>query len=457
MKKTLIIVIALILSLATFTACAKTTQLSAPTELSLDGNTLFWSKVDNADGYEVNVNGDILTVPYNWCEVPSQKGKSLSIKVKALGSGKYSDSPYSEEFVRNATSETQLTKLVSPEIKEINGKGVMRWSVVSNADGYKIFKNNVLYDTVVGANVSTYTLDITEPGTYSIQVQAYGRSGIYTDSNKSNVYVLVIDGSGNPRLPTISTPIISYDADSEKIVWNKITNAVKYSVFLNGVIVAETEELNYKFDPKLTENSYTVVANGDGESYGNSKDSNAIVFPLSPDSPPLNIRIESVDGVSAVVWDSVKYSRGYRVEVDGLATTSLNPYFKFAGYADGEYEIRVRSLGDNTFYSSSLYSESLAVKVKDGGVVKKTLSTPDLHYYVSSTRTLVWGEVAHALKYKLTVETPYDDKLTTYDFYTEETSYVLDEVFEDVDLVFYLTGLPDLTMIEHIEEPYTRI
>jgi|GEM_PF-6542264 len=440
MKKFLCIFILFVLVLSLTVGCSKTVKLDTPQGLVLDGGTLFWNKVENAEGYQLDVNGEIQNVPYNWCELALQNGKSYVIKVKALGSGKYTDSDFSAPYERSASGSSTLQKLSSPEIREINGLGVMRWSMISNADGYKIFKNNVLYATVQGATVTTYTLDITEPGSYSMQVQAFGNSGLYADSNKSNVYKLVIGGDGKPRLPAITAPTIDYDADSESLTWVKINNAVKYSIFLNDNLIDETETLSYKISPNLKSNEYYVVANGDGITYGNSKSSNRIAFPLSPVSPT-SLRIDTVDGSTAVVWDGVKYSRGYRIEINGTVSTCMTPYFKFSGYPDGEYEFRVYTLGDDFFYSSSLYSESISVNVKGGVIVKPRIDTPRILYYVNSTRTLSWSQVENARAYKVLVETPYDDALSTFEFETVDLDYTLDEVFENVDLVFYVKAL----------------
>lgn len=74
----------------------KDTQLPAP-ELTCEGNSVCWTCVDNTRGYEIDLNGKIITVrsdvhSYN---VASGGYDEYEVKIRALGSIGYSDSPFS--------------------------------------------------------------------------------------------------------------------------------------------------------------------------------------------------------------------------------------------------------------------------------------------------------------------------------------------------------------------------
>ena len=74
----------------------KDTQLPAP-ELTCEGNSVCWTCVDNTRGYEIDLNGKIITVrsdvhSYN---VASGGYGEYEVKIRALGSIGYSDSPFS--------------------------------------------------------------------------------------------------------------------------------------------------------------------------------------------------------------------------------------------------------------------------------------------------------------------------------------------------------------------------
>ncbi|MCL2797071.1 MAG: fibronectin type III domain-containing protein [Firmicutes bacterium] len=72
-------------------------QLPAPTNLALSGQTLSWSSVQNAVGYEVSVDGSVVLTSANTYSLANlTAAKTYQIKVKALASSRtYSDSDWS--------------------------------------------------------------------------------------------------------------------------------------------------------------------------------------------------------------------------------------------------------------------------------------------------------------------------------------------------------------------------
>ena len=74
----------------------KDKPLHAP-ELSCEGNRVFWTSVENARAYEMDINGKIisLTSDVQSYNVASNGYGEYEVKVRALGSAGYSDSPFS--------------------------------------------------------------------------------------------------------------------------------------------------------------------------------------------------------------------------------------------------------------------------------------------------------------------------------------------------------------------------
>lgn len=412
--------------------------LATPDGLSLDYNVLYWNRVENADYYIVWVNGEEYTAQTNFLELALSNSK-YEIKVKALSSGKYGDSQYSESLIHDGTVDKDITKLSTPSILGIDGRGQVTWSMVGNSVGYRIFSNNSLIYTVEGKTSTTYILDITEPGTYSIQIQAIGDNVNYSDSVRSNSYKFVIDPDGTPSLPLLSAPVIEYDASTECISWSKVRSAIGYLVYLNDNIVERidgNDVFSYKVDPKLTENVYTVKALGDEYIYGTSAKSNAITFPLEPAEPPTGLSIRVIDGEAVVYWDKVDYSVGYTVEIGDKVETVLTNTIKLNGYTDGEYYIRVSALGDGLLYSTTAYSSQISVSVEDGAIVLPTLPATDYVVYLDGV--LYWNAVENAEDYTITIETPYDDTIDTLTFSTDKLSLEMEKVFKDTVLIFYV-------------------
>lgn len=435
MKKALALLLSIFLLLCV--ACSART-LATPDGLTLDYNILSWNRVEDADGYVVWVNGEEYTSQTNFLELSLSNGE-YELKVKAISSGKYGDSEYSESIFYNATADKNTDRLSTPSILGIDGRGQITWSMVGNSLGYRIFSNNSLIHTVEGQNTTSFVLDISEPGTYSIQIQAIGDNVNYSDSARSNSYKFVIDPDGTPALPLLSAPVITYDASTKSICWTKIRYAIGYLVYLNDNVVERidgNEVFSYKIDPKLTENIYTVKALGDESIYGTSTKSNAITFPLAPSDPPTGLTVKVIDGEAVIYWDSVDYSVGYKVEIDDKTETVLKNTIKLNGYPDGEYTIRVSALGDGLLYSTTAYSSQISVRVYDGAIELPSLDATDYVVYIEGV--LYWDAVENAENYTITVETPYDDTIDTLSFTTDKLSLKMEEVFDETVMIFYV-------------------
>ncbi len=435
MKKAIALLLSILLLM--FCACSART-LATPDGLTLDYNILSWNRVEDADGYVVWVNGEEYTSQTNFLELSLSDGE-YEIKVKAISSGKYSDSEYSESIFYTATADKNVDRLSTPSILGIDGRGQITWSMVGNSLGYRIFSNNSLIHTVAGQNTTSFVLDILEPGTYSIQIQAIGDNVTYSDSARSNSYKYVIDPDGTPALPLLSAPVITYDASTKSICWTKIRYAIGYLVYLNDNVVERidgNEVFSYKIDPKLTENIYTVKALGEESIYGTSAKSNAITFPLEPAEPPTGLTVKVIEGEAVIYWDNVDYSVGYKVEIGNKTETVLSNTLKLNGYPDDEYTIRVSALGDGLMYSTTAYSAQISVSVRDGAITLPTLDATDYVVYISGV--LYWNAVENAENYTISVETPYDDTIDTLSFTTDKLSLEMEEVFDETVMIFYV-------------------
>lgn len=438
-------ILVLITILALCVGCSSHT-LATPDGLTLEYNVLSWNRVDNASGYVVSVNDTEYSTHANFLELSLQNNIDYTIKVKAVGSGKYKDSEYSTPLEYKNKQNNELSRLPSPSISMIDGQGNIFWSLVGSSQGYRVFKNNVLHITINDKYTTSCALGITEPGTYSIQIQAVGDGVTYSDSAKSNVYKFVVDNSGNPEMPSLSAPTITYDAQNQTINWTKVTRAVGYYVYLNDVVVAridstESTDYSFKVSPNQTTNAYTVVALGDNVYFGMSKKSNSIIFPLVPSNPPENLRVEVIDGEPTITWDSVDHCIGYKVELNDKTETVLINSLKLNGYADGEYSVRVMATGDNLLYTSTSYSPQITVKVENGKIALPMLSAPDYPRFINNV--LYWNATENAEKYQIIVETPYDDTVSTLTFTTTETSLAIDEMFEETVMIFYVKAIAE--------------
>lgn len=427
--------------LCLFLVSCESMTLATPQNLQIEDGVLSWDKVENASGYLVLLNEEEYRVSTSFIELTLQKNTDYEIKVKALGNGKIKDSAFSETLSYSNKVSSALTRLTAPTILEIDGLGNVLWTLVTNSFGYKIFTNNVLFATIDDPYKTSFNLNLTEVGTYSIQVQAVGDNVSYSDSAKSNVFKFVINSDGKPNIPALSAPEITYNAKTESLEWRSVRNAKEYYVFLNGVAVGNVEqsgksEYSFPINPNLTTNVFHVVAFGDGVTFGSSKMSNSISFPLQPTDPPQNLRVEVVDGEPLIVFDEVEYSRGYILEINQRQEKIWTTTFNLNLYEDGEYLIRVLADGDNLFYTRTAFSEQISVVVEGGKIQNPMLPSPKLPKY--SNGVLSWEEVVWADGYEILVETPFDDTIESFFLTSNETSLKIGEEFEKTIMIFYV-------------------
>ena len=104
------------------------------------------------------------------------------------------------------------------------------WTSVEGASGYRIFNGETVLDSVGG---TTTSLNITDPGTYSVSVMALGVANVSRDSPKSNVLDFEIEDTG-PVLIDIS--IDGAPAEAEIKVVNSIITVIEddYQIQYNG-------------------------------------------------------------------------------------------------------------------------------------------------------------------------------------------------------------------------------
>jgi hypothetical protein len=266
-----------------------------------------WDAVENASGYEVEINGTVYETSRNLYKIT--EGGTYSFRVRAVGSGTYLSSPY--------TSLKTYTKLSVPaNIKVSSGKLV--WDAVSNAVSYVVSINDVDYPTtsksflvpssvtatllsikvkavgdnalvinseysaaqsfrkvaqsvisVTGGNTVSWT-NTTELSVTSYTVSIGGTGGSSTNAGKVNTYtvpdedisplsngehtITLIAVGSDDRLSSctdITINVVGINnvvvSDSNIITWDKVDGAVSYEVTVNGTVntVAQSDAPSY--------------------------------------------------------------------------------------------------------------------------------------------------------------------------------------------------------------------
>lgn len=141
--------------------------------------------------------------------------------------------------------ERPVSVVVTPGVKKIS----VNFGAPVGATGYYVYLNGVKFDHFVGTSYVIKNLEPYKPYTVQLSAEYNGIESKLTDAKTVYPYA-------DPVIP-----IIQADADWNKITvtWNKEeANATKYSVFLNGKRITETESMPYVINSLSPETSYEL-------------------------------------------------------------------------------------------------------------------------------------------------------------------------------------------------------
>ena len=285
-------------------------KLATPS-VSAEGNVFSWQAVENADGYEVFVDGvsQGIQTETDYTFVP-EENKAYAVTVKAVSvSASYLDSDLSQAVM----TQPRPDKLGTPAIT-VFGLTVS-WQAIENARGYEIFVDGVS----AGVQTETsYTLNPQEYKTYSVQVKAVSDTDDYVDSDLSFAVKITVE----PK--QLKVPVVS--VDGLVFSWQAIENASGYEIFVDGVSAGVQTETSYTLMPKEFK-IYTVQVKAVSESddFVDSDLSNSEIYENV--KPRLQTPELSVDK-NVVSWTVTPDATSYKVYVDGvyIATVEETQY-----------------------------------------------------------------------------------------------------------------------------------
>lgn len=347
MKKFLIMLIAILL-ITTLTvalvACAEYDDegrviLKTP-KLTVNGNTVSWSSVKNADKYGIVINDDeaneIIITGTNYTVI---FGGTNNVRVRAIGDlKKYGYSAYSSNV-----SVTTAGKLVSPTMNDViindDGTAKFSWTSVEGAGAYRLevrSEGTTLVNEDINGN--EYTLDadkIKAPAYYSYRVKALS-AGTDADSEFTNTKnyskSITLSAPESPKQSTTNSYAnIEFTAPeyanryTVEAYNDELELVVKYSVNL----ASKDVQLNINNIPIVTPGEYKVRVRAEHSTNRLCAPSEFVEVMKSDGTTPLTLTLNeapkniTLDG-SMLTWDGVadgaKYVLNY--ESGGNSTTT---------------------------------------------------------------------------------------------------------------------------------------
>jgi hypothetical protein len=382
MNKKNIFLLALLVALPVFSSCSSSIDssssvpssqvmpLTVPTDVALDGRTITWSAVADAEGYTVMINAvDEHPTDTNEFTLPSSYFGPISMAVRAYRGEEVTE--YSETI-----NDIAVLVLDVPENFRQDGNELL-WDAVMYATGYIVKINMVEYFTLT----TSHALETTDPG--EAQVRATGRTdGYVTSSPFSNVLLI------KAPLPTPTN--ITY-ADGY-LSWSAVTNASSYDIEINTIhtFASATNTVAIGFD-FVGEVTARVKAKATGDQYLDSNwgEANLSIDPLTL-ARPTNLYIIS----GTLNFNEVAHATGYEIYLDDeLVDSTTSNSYALSGEILAQTDSYLQVKATSEIHNPSPLSEKVyigAIAITNETELRAILSNEAYYLANDITLTLPW-------------------------------------------------------------------
>lgn len=320
--------------------------LNTPCSLAIDENkVLSWQGDDRAKDYTVVING--IKIASNIYETEIKLDDTLAncceynITICANGDlDRYLDSKFSATLCY--VNKIKLNAPIALSVATLDNNLILNWPNVSYAKNYEVFIDEDSY--IIESNKFDILEHVKEVKDYNIKVRALDNNNFIA----SDFIEIKHKTTAQMQTPSINVK-------GETISWNKVENAISYTITINNDLYINTEYVHLSFDfsnycTKAGQYILRVSANTNG----NYRASDIVEYTYYKmqklNSPTLSIE----NGILS--WISVDNAKNYSVFIDGVMKDELitNNWFDLLSYCveAKDYIIEV-SANANGFYTAS--------------------------------------------------------------------------------------------------------
>ena len=268
----------------------------------------------------------------------------------------------------------------------VSGDSVsLSWSEVSEASGYKVYRDGSLLQSVSTTSFSESGLTY---GTYLYEVTSVNDSG--ESANKTSASVDVHEAA--PVAPTDLSASVS--ADSVSLSWSEVSGADSYKVYRDSSLLQSVSTNSFS-DTKLDDADYLYEV-ASVNNYGESKASVSATVNNDPPAAPTNLTAAvNADSVN-LNWNTVADATSYNVYRDGsLIDSPTTNAFTDTALADGTYLYEVSAVDDA---GESTSKASVSATVNNIPPAAPTNLTASAN---GSNVNLTWNTVDDATSYNV--------------------------------------------------------
>ena len=389
------------------------TYLPAITTLRVEDGVLVWDKVDEAQGYVVDVNGAIQNVTDT--KYPLSAGVSYSLKVKpVLNDGSTFFSDFSQTFTAVVLRKPDIHWNDSYDLSDGVAKENIYWDTVTGQlTGYmvKIVKDidgvkqteELPYDATQKSLLHAFA----QAGTYEVSVKAVAdkTANMYDSAYSNTITVVRLSaprGNGSNFITSVPNDLSkgftvsilgvsgarAYQVKREGVA---ITGQLSTDTSINITDIVESnnvEAVNINYSIQTIGRGIQTIG-GKQYVYVNSLASEDLTFMINVLATPTNIALEGYE----VTWDANNNARSYTVKMASAVTAPNNKY-SFENIAAGTYQLQVCANGDGGTTLASAYSTQQKV-VRLAAPTNIRVGTS------SNEGVLFWDPVLNAKSYQV--------------------------------------------------------
>ncbi len=409
-------------------------RLAAPTNITIetnagsDGQLKFdYDTKGSADSFNLIIKGYTEPIAINSQTNIRSHITTEGTTIHLVAVANHYDAAGKLYTMTSEASQTKMfTKLEAPGCgeKPFNHTS-FSWNAPGNIDSYTpTYRVANAQEVIQGAAINATTMDLSTlpAGNYSFMVMAIGDGSTYINS----------DYSTPQEIKKLETPKVTIDKVNNCYTWNTVSNAVNYSVYVDGVLVAgdfNKANSTFTYSPNFTEDTiYNVEFYAIGDNiktvssspYKIAQEIDQVKTPEFKWQYVANVQ----DGANGLTYDVLEsydvngyflleitkqpeHATGYFFNIGGTTYETDKSYCYKIPHSEGSVKLSVYARGgsfdDTYYYLDSKRTTEITVNL---------LKTPD-GITIDEYGTIEWNAIPNATRYFITViynGTTYDAK-----------------------------------------------
>lgn len=316
-----------------------------------------WDTVTGASGYELEVDGAVLTGDLNtaYRHTGLSPNTTHTYRVRAWNAGGVG------EWSSPVTKTTGLGQPQNIASYAMENAIQLKWDPVDGATGYEVLVDGVLLNNGSSTQFEHTGLEPFSRHVYRVRATSMAGIGDWSEAVSS------LTSLGTPRIIDIQSSGAQID-----FTWNEVTGAAGYEVEADGVIISTGTEVSYSHKNLQPNTSHTYRVRAiNGEVNGEWSNWSSLATKATSPKIPSNVTAAATTTGITLTWDKVMGAISYDVEIDGQVVPGVTDAKYVHGGLDPNtmhtYRVSARGYGGYSPWSEKILKATLPELTIDVG------------------------------------------------------------------------------------------